>query len=677
MSFYQKHRPAEFKDVIGNQAQVASLQELLSKKGGPHAFLFVAPPGCGKTTLARICAKFLGAGELSTQEYNSANNRGIDTAREVIEKMRFVPSDGDATVFIIDECFHKDTRVITKRGEVPIDSITPGTLVLTANGFQPVKKKIVNRVPLGRLCKITLSNGTTLHTTIDHPIFTQRGWIFAKDLREGDLNFPVFSGIMESMENSKNEKEIRKNLRSLWSPVFRGLAKGNYLLKSLFTEIEQIKETPPGEKMPLVWRLISSIRNSKLLFTVMRGLSPELQPIVEGIPVNPRASTATSRILDGGKTHKKWYHFLTQNEKEQPKQESRNSEKDNTDPRTEWDEPFHSPGGKRDILKTAIDISGRSGMGNGESNPNQKGDARGPLLLQGRPFTSNPEDSNRSRWGFSQLRKNEKIGSEENRMSQAIRVVSSEIYQSGSNVGAFKDCIGSKDLARGYVEYYDLTMATHHSYFAGGVLVHNCHKTTNDWQNAMLKPLEDTPDHVYFFLCTTDPQKLIPAIKTRCTEIKLSAMGKPDLLLLLRKVNRAENLSVDKEILEEIAELADGSPRRALVTLERLASLESPEDRKALLEAGAPDPEDAEVIALCRALLSSKSWGDVAGLLKTLPMDDPEKIRYAVLGYMSSVLLSGKQNNRAALASEFFAEPFYNSGKAGVVLASYQTMFSE
>ena len=102
MELYRKYRPNTLDEMVGNQATIKSLQKEL--ENGSHVFLMTGPAGCGKTTLARIMAKEVGAGPLSIHEINSAENRGIDTAREVMEQMRFNPSDGDAIVWIFDEC---------------------------------------------------------------------------------------------------------------------------------------------------------------------------------------------------------------------------------------------------------------------------------------------------------------------------------------------------------------------------------------------------------------------------------------------------------------------------------------------------------------------------------------------------------------------------------------------
>jgi DNA polymerase III gamma/tau subunit len=194
-------------------------------------------------------------------------------------------------------------------------------------------------------------------------------------------------------------------------------------------------------------------------------------------------------------------------------------------------------------------------------------------------------------------------------------------------------------------------------------------------QNALLKPLEDTPNHVYFFLCTTDPAKIIKAIKSRCTEIKTSPLSEEELLKLVSKVNKAESLNINKNILSSISEKAQGSPRKALVLLESASNVESDEDKEKLLSKYIPDDDDVEIIELCRVLMNTKSeWNDIAGVLRKLKEggklenDNAETIRYIVMGYASAVLLKS-MNKRAAIMLEAFSENTFNSGKNGIILA--------
>ena len=210
-------------------------------------------------------------------------------------------------------------------------------------------------------------------------------------------------------------------------------------------------------------------------------------------------------------------------------------------------------------------------------------------------------------------------------------------------------------------------------------IIDEFHKVTSDFSNAMLKPFEDTPSHVYFFLCTTDPQKVIKAIKTRCTEIKLDLLPPEKLVKVVRRVSKLEGFDLSKVITSLIAEKAEGCPRKALVILEGVSNLPTEEEQQNYINSGAFDEEDVEIIDLCRKLLDFKSkWKDIAPIVKQLntngKMDDSEKVRYAVLGYMNAVLLNGSSHERAILALESFSEPTYNNGKFGITLACVRTV---
>jgi len=91
---------------------------------------------------------------------------------------------------------------------------------------------------------------------------------------------------------------------------------------------------------------------------------------------------------------------------------------------------------------------------------------------------------------------------------------------------------------------------------------------------------------------------------------------------------------------------------------------------------GFTEEENNEAIDLCRILLKAKTWGEITAVLNNLKDVDVEKIRYAVLGFMNSVLLKS-QNNAAAAVIDCFSEPFYNSGRAGLTLACYESTFGE
>mgnify|MGYP000977003267 FL=1 len=82
MELYKKHRPADFKDVVGNKTTCEVLSNLVSKQF-PKAVLFSGPSGCGKTTLARIIKSKLNCSDFDYFEKNSADSRGIDDIREI------------------------------------------------------------------------------------------------------------------------------------------------------------------------------------------------------------------------------------------------------------------------------------------------------------------------------------------------------------------------------------------------------------------------------------------------------------------------------------------------------------------------------------------------------------------------------------------------------------------
>ena len=115
-----------------------------------------------------------------------------------------------------------------------------------------------------------------------------------------------------------------------------------------------------------------------------------------------------------------------------------------------------------------------------------------------------------------------------------------------------------------------------------------CHQLTKEAQNALLKILEDTPKHAYFILCTTDPQKLIGTIRTRCTEFKLKPLPDEEIGKLLISIVDKEKISwgdekLEEDILHEVIEACGGSPRLALNMLEKVSTVSTPKEARDLV----------------------------------------------------------------------------------------------
>jgi len=224
---------------------------------------------------------------------------------------------------------------------------------------------------------------------------------------------------------------------------------------------------------------------------------------------------------------------------------------------------------------------------------------------------------------------------------------------------------------RGIDTIRDIGSSCQYSAFSGGVkmyLLDECHKITLDGQHALLKLLEDTPPHVFFVLCTTEPDKLIPTIRTRCSRFDVASLTRHNLLKLLKNVCEKEGVQVDPAVLTKIVTSCNGSPRQALVMLDQVIDISDPDLAIQVIRDCTVD--DVKVLDLCRALVGGRvSWSEVAGILKGLD-SDPESVRYAVLGYLNAVMLSNP-SERIAKAISAFSESYIYTGKAGLTLSCY------
>lgn len=109
-SLYRRYRPRKLDEVVGQEQVTRPLANSLKEGRISHAYLFVGPRGCGKTSVARILAHEVNGFSYELEddyvdiiEIDGASNRGIDNIRELREKVAIAPTLGKYKVYIIDE----------------------------------------------------------------------------------------------------------------------------------------------------------------------------------------------------------------------------------------------------------------------------------------------------------------------------------------------------------------------------------------------------------------------------------------------------------------------------------------------------------------------------------------------------------------------------------------------
>jgi len=154
------------------------------------------------------------------------------------------------------------------------------------------------------------------------------------------------------------------------------------------------------------------------------------------------------------------------------------------------------------------------------------------------------------------------------------------------------------------------------------------HMLTDAASNALLKTLEEAPEHVVFVLATTNPEKVLPTIRSRTQHFEFSLMSVEQLRQLLAHVTEAEGVEAEPEALQVIATAAAGSGRDALSLLDQAL-------------AGGPDRLDAESV---RALLGGTAFSVRLRILEAVANEDAA----GALVALAELLESGHEPRRIA-----------------------------
>jgi DNA polymerase-3 subunit gamma/tau len=117
-------------------------------------------------------------------------------------------------------------------------------------------------------------------------------------------------------------------------------------------------------------------------------------------------------------------------------------------------------------------------------------------------------------------------------------------------------------------------------------ILDEAHQITDAAFNALLKTLEEPPEHIVFMMATTQPEDIPQTVRSRCQHFSFHAVKLVDILGQLKSIAEQEGVAADEEALALLAEAGDGSMRDALSIMDQAIASAPVEDGKARLDAG-------------------------------------------------------------------------------------------
>ena len=147
-------------------------------------------------------------------------------------------------------------------------------------------------------------------------------------------------------------------------------------------------------------------------------------------------------------------------------------------------------------------------------------------------------------------------------------------------------------------------------------IVDEVHQLSSSAASALLKTLEEPPEHVIFVLATTDPQKLLKTIISRCQRFDFSKVATDKIKKHLLDIASNENLKLEESAALKIAQLADGGMRDALSMLEQASSYGNGDIKEKDIDAIYGLTSTTEKLELLQAILE----GDLTSLLERISL---------------------------------------------------------
>ena len=620
---------------------------------------------CGVCEVCKSIASASGAA-LDVIEIDAASNTGVDNIRDLIEKAQFAPVQCRYKVYVIDECLTGDSLVLTSEGMFRIDDPNlKGKKVLSYNdSSEEWEFKRVNRW-LDRGERQTLIVKTTnreIRCTGNHLIRTNLGWIAAKDVKEGaKILSPVNVGVIPSFTNlapmdakgdllevtSSRETNMGKSpttlnlsfnkLNCLDLSVLAGAKKSLMYLPFYKKKAEELGAySPTGKNIPIkkdtgFGSLEQKSSLQMLEFFNQKHLGLFTEHYLEMAPSLTQINTVDSPDCVGH-TEK-----INRNGWNIKPIAFKNCNQSYELYRTKDTEIYQSLVTPPVILNSNMSLRPLNPMGTKNSSLwtgsialHQK-DLLGGFMMMAHLASVQKEvhKFNCTQKGILPTRtKSSPVGLKQSVIQQKQNFTQGVVQGKSTTISGWEQTpvengwqiwnsiqspqwitnlerVESVKVA-GIEKVYDIEVEDNHNFVANGLCIHNCHMLSVAAFNALLKTLEEPPKHVVFILATTDPQRVLPTIISRCQKFDFRRIPLDAMVGHLRDIATQENINITNDALTLIAQVAQGGLRDAQSMLDQLSLLPEEVTVEGVWDLVGAVPEQ-DLLALTKAIREDNS----------------------------------------------------------------------
>ncbi|MDO8474487.1 MAG: DNA polymerase III subunit gamma/tau [bacterium] len=176
-------------------------------------------------------------------------------------------------------------------------------------------------------------------------------------------------------------------------------------------------------------------------------------------------------------------------------------------------------------------------------------------------------------------------------------------------------------------------------------VIDEAHQLTKEAANALLKTLEEPPSHAIFILATTEIQRMIPTLASRCQRFDFRKLRVPEMVMRLEDMAKKEGIEVEKDALELLAHHAGGSLRDAEGLLDKVLTFHlgagSKEKIRTEVVRELLGIVDVQIIGSFADLLLAKNPGKAIEFLNKNLEDgmDPQEFAKTLIEYLRTLLI--------------------------------------